>query len=128
MAIEVIPKCPTGKAIRYCLNQWSKLTVVLADGRLELSNNRAERSIKGFVIGRKNWLFADTPRGAEASATIYSIVETAKENGINPQAYLTYLFEQLPNMNWKDPVALDLLMPWSETIQEMFRVRSRTSR
>ena len=127
MAIETLPKAPIGKAVRYCLNQWSKLTAFMLDGRLELSNNRAERSIKPFVIGRKNWLFANTPRGADASATIYSLVETAKENGINPLAYLTYLFEQLPNIKWTDPQALDLLMPWSTTIQEKFRVPSRSS-
>ena len=127
-AIAVLPKSLTGKAIRYCLNQWSKLTAFLLDGRLELSNNRAERSIKPFVIGRKNWLFANTPRGAEASATIYSLVETAKENGVNPLPYLTYLFEQLPNMNWKDPEALEVLLPWAEAIQDKFRIPSRSSR
>lgn len=128
MAIETLPKTPIGKAVRYGLNQWSKLTAFMLDGRLELSNNRAERSIKPFVIGRKNWLFANTPRGAEASATIYSLVETAKENGINPLAYLTYLFDTLPNMNWKDPEALDLLLPWSAPIQDQFRVPSCSSR
>jgi hypothetical protein len=125
MATAVLPKSTTGQAIRYCLNQWSKLTAFMADGRLELSNNRAERAIKPFVIGRKNWLFADTPRGAEASATIYSLVETAKENGINPMAYLIHLFEALPNMNWKDPEALDLLLPWAPQMQEKFRVPPR---
>jgi transposase len=128
MAIAVLPKSTTGQAIRYCLNQWSKLTAFMLDGRLELSNNRAERAIKPFVIGRKNWLFADTPRGAEASATIYSLVETAKENRINPMSYLAYLFEQLPNMNWKDAEALDLLLPWSPQIQEKFRVKPRCGR
>jgi transposase len=127
MAIAVVPKSLTGKAIRYCLNQWSKLAAFMLDGRLELSNNRAERSIKPFVIGRKNWLFANTPRGADASATIYSLVETAKENGIHPLAYLTYLFEQLPNIKWTDPVALDVLLPWSEAIQQKFRIPSRSS-
>ena len=101
---------------------------MMLDGRLELSNNRAERAIKPFVIGRKNWLFADSPRGAKASATIYSLVETAKENGLNPMAYLTYLFEVLPNINVKDEKALDVLMPWSETIQEKFKIPSRSSR
>lgn len=128
MVIDVVPKTPTGKAIRYCINQWSKLNAFLEDGRLELSNNRAERSIKPFVLGRKNWLFADTPRGADASATCYSIVETAKANGIDPLTYMTYLFETLPNMNWKDPKALDLLMPWNESIQKRFGVRTKTPR
>ena len=125
---DVLKQTPTGKAVRYCLKQWSKLTAFLADGQLELSNNRAERSIKPFTVGRKNWLFADTPRGAEASATIYSLVETAKENGINPLTYLTYLFETLPNISWKDPEALDPLLPWAEPIQKRFRVQTKTGR
>jgi transposase len=114
---KVLPKSALGGAIRYCLNQWTKLTAFLLDGRLEIDNNRSERSIKPFVIGRKNWLFSNTPRGAKASATIYSIVETAKENGLDPQAYLTYLFEQLPNSDVKDSKALDLLLPWSGQVQ-----------
>lgn len=70
--------------LTYCRNQWDKLAVFLTDGRLELDNNRGERSIKPFVIGRKNWLFSNTAKGAKASATIYSIIESAKENGLNP--------------------------------------------
>ncbi len=64
------PKTPLGKAVRYCRNQWSKLSAFLLDGRLEIDNNRGERSIKPFVIGRKNWLFSNTPKGATSSATI----------------------------------------------------------
>ncbi|GMA50413.1 hypothetical protein GCM10025857_17700 [Alicyclobacillus contaminans] len=100
----------------YSLKQWDKLTVFLEDGHLEIDNNRSERSIKPFVIGRKNWLFANTPRGARASAITYSIVETAKENGLNPFAYLQYLFEQLPNVDTNDKTAMAALMPWSETL------------
>lgn len=80
------------------------------DGRLEIDHNRSERSIKPFVIGRKNWLFANTTRGARASATIYSLIETAKENNFNPFIYLTYLFEKLPNMDTKDKDAMDQLI------------------
>lgn len=83
------------------------------DGRLEIDNNRSERSIKPAVIGRKAWLFANTPRGARASAIIYSIVETAKANGLNPYYYLRYLFEQLPKMDTTDENGLDQLLPWS---------------
>ena len=126
-AIDVVPKTPTGKAIAYCLNQWCKLTAFLADGRLEISNNRAERSIKPFVIGRKNWLFADTPRGADASATIYSIVETAKENGIDPRTYMAYLFERIPNVKWTVPETLDPLLPWSQSVQAKFRIPTRSN-
>ncbi|MDE2105038.1 MAG: IS66 family transposase [Patescibacteria group bacterium] len=121
----VVPKSATGEAVAYCLNQWGKLTTFLKDGRLEIDNNRAERSIKPFVIGRKNWLFANTPRGAKASATIYSIVETAKENGLNPYAYLTYLFEQLPNIDREDQNAVDQLLPWAEQVSARFRVPSK---
>ncbi len=86
----------------------------MKDGRLEIDNNRSERAIKPFVIGRKNWLFANTARGAKASATIYSVMETAKENGLNPFQYLQYLFEQLPQLtDPNDPEALDKLLPWS---------------
>jgi transposase len=71
----------------------------MKDGLLKLDNNRSERSNKPFVIRRKNWLFANTSRGAKASAIIYSIIESAKENGLNPFPYLSYLFEQLPNVD-----------------------------
>jgi len=113
---RVLPKSAFGSAVDYCLNQWEKLNAYLSDGRLELDNNRAERSIKPFVIGRKNWLFSNKPCGAKASAMIYSLVETAKENGINPYMYLTFLLEQLPNIDVKDQDALDKLLPWSESL------------
>ncbi|SHJ46811.1 transposase domain-containing protein, partial [Desulfofundulus thermosubterraneus] len=74
-----------------------------------------------FVIGRKNWLFANTPRGARASAITYSIIETAKENGLNPFQYLSYLFEKLPNLNPKDSNALDQLLPWSDSLPPVCR-------
>lgn len=123
---KVLPKSALGGAIRYALNQWKKLTTFLADGRLEIDNNRSERSIKPFVIGRKNWLFSNTPRGAKASAVIYSIVETAKENGLDPFRYLVYLFERLPNIDLKDPEALDMLLPWADPIQAACRVPARS--
>ena len=105
-----------GKAVTYCLNQWDKLIAFLEDGRLEIDNNRSERSIKSVVIGRKAWLFSNTPQGARASAIIYSMVETAIANGLNPYYYLRYLFEQLPNMNLTDMNALDRMLPWSTTL------------
>lgn len=83
----------------------------LQDGHLEIDNNRSERSIKPFVIGRKNFLFANTPSGAMASAITYSIVETAKENGLNPFSYLEYLFEQLPNIDAESPEELTHYSP-----------------
>ena len=83
------------------------------DTTLELDNNRSERSIKPFVIGRKNWLFSNTPKGASASAIIYSVVETAKENGLIPFEYLSLLFERLPNLGG---AGIDDLLPWSDSI------------
>jgi len=116
-SVKVLSKTQLGSAIRYCLKQWSKLTTFLTDGRLELDNNRSERSIKPFVIGRKNWLFSNTPRGARSSAVIYSIVETAKENGIDPLVYLCLLFDKLPNIDRQKAESLDTLMPWADTPQ-----------
>lgn len=119
----VAPKSLLGKAVVYCLNQWTKLTAFLQDGGLELDNNRAERSIKPFVIGRKNWLFSNTSRGARASAVVYSIVETAKENGLKPFEYLTFLFERLPNLDKSDPAAVEELLPWSDLIPDCCRMK-----
>ena len=123
---QTLPKSALGKAMAYCQKQWPKLTAFLQDGRLELDNSRAERSIKPFVIGRKNWLFANTPRGARASAVVYSIVETAKENHVNPLAYLTYLFERLPNVDVDDAAVLDNFLPWSDSLPSHCRMPSRT--
>lgn len=119
---QVLPKSAFGKAINYCLGEWNKLEAFLLDGRLEIDNNRSERSIKPFVIGRKNWLFANTPRGAQASATIYSMMETAKENGLNPFHYLSYLLEKLPNLHINDKSALDELLPWSTSLPQYCRM------
>ena len=116
------PKTPLGKAVKYCQNQWRKLTAFLLDGRLEIDNNRSERSIKPFVIGRKNWLFSNTPKGAASSATIYSIVETAKENSLNPFEYLKYLFDILPNIDITDIKVLDEFMPWSSSLPKNCRI------
>ncbi|CCQ95373.1 hypothetical protein CULT_2540001 [[Clostridium] ultunense Esp] len=71
---------------------------------------------------RKNWLFSNTPRGAKASAIIYSIIETAKENNLNPYNYLTYLFERLPNIDLKDKDMIDQLLPWSAALPSNCRV------
>lgn len=121
---QVLAKSKLGEAVTYCLNQWEKLVRFLEDGRLELDNNRSERSIKPLVIGRKNWLFSNTPRGARASAVIYSIVETAKENGINPYPYLTWLFEELPQLpDLQDLQTLDRMLPWSESLPAACRMK-----
>lgn len=120
-ADKVLPKSLLGKAIAYSLNQEEYLRNYLLDGRLEISNNRAERSKKPFVIGRKNWLFSNTPKGAQASAIIYSIIETAKENDLNPFPYLEYLFETLPNIDIKDTSKIAALLPWSNQLPQTCR-------
>ena len=102
MQAKTAPKSALGKAIHYLLEQWPYLTRYLEDGRLELSNNRAERSIKLFVMGRKNWLFANTPGGAQASSVIYSLIETAKENGLDPYRYLLWLLQNAPQLSETD--------------------------
>lgn len=122
---QVLPKSQLGKAIMYCLNQWGKLEAFLLDGQIELSNNRAERAIKPFVIGRKNFLFCKTPNGAIASAIIYSVIETAKANGLSPYHYLVYVFEKLPNMDLNSLDQVDDILPWSESIPDSCRVPSK---
>ncbi len=92
---QVPPRSLTGQAIAYMLSQWASLDRYVEDGRLEIDNNRVENAIRPFVIGRRNWLFSDTVRGAEASANLYSIVETAKANGIEPYRYLCHLLTEL---------------------------------
>lgn len=99
---KVAAKSALGKALHYLVEQWTYLVRYLEDGRLELSNNRAERSIKPFVMGRKNWLFANTPGGAESSSVIYSLVETAKENSLNPYQYLLWIFQEAPRLALSD--------------------------
>lgn len=123
---RVLPKSALGQAIKYCRNQWERLKAFLQDGCLDIDNNRGERSIKPFVIGRKNWLFSNTAKGAKSSAIIYSVVETAKENGLNPFNYLSYLFEELPNLDTTDKTKLDQLLPWSQTIPEECRVPNKS--
>ena len=100
----------TGKAIAYTLNQWELLTGYLADGRLRISNALAENAIRPFAVGRKNWLFADTPRGARASATVYSLIETAKANDLEPFAYLRHVLRHIGAAETVEQ--LEALLPW----------------
>ncbi len=109
---QVPPKSAVGKAIAYSLGQWGKLERYLECGHLQIDNNRAERAIKPFVIGRKNWLFANTANGANASAVLYSLIETAKANGLTPFDYLKLLMEELP----KNPADINRLLPWNVEI------------
>ncbi|WP_404297117.1 IS66 family transposase [Halomonas sp.] len=107
---QVLPKSALGKALYYLNGQWQRLTRFLNDGLIPLDNNPAENAIRPFVIGRKNWLFSHTPSGAQASASIYSLIETAKANGLSPYDYLRFVFETLPTLGEDDD--LDTLLPW----------------
>ena len=93
------PRSLLGKAIAYSLNQWNRLIVYLEDGNLRPDNNLAENAIRPFAVGRKNWLFSGSPRGATGSATLYSLIETAKANGLEPYAYLRFIFQTLPTIS-----------------------------
>ena len=118
-SIGALPKSMLGDAITYVRNQREYLENIYLDGRLEISNNAAERSIKPFVQGRKQWLFSCTPNGAESSSVYYSVFETAKENRLNPFQYMKFLLESLPSAKFSD---LDSLLPWSESLPDCCRV------
>ena len=107
---QVPPKTTLGKAL-YCLDhQWDKLIRYCEDGRLNIDNNPIERAIRPFVTGRKNWLFSDTVKGVKASANLYSLIETAKANGLEPYHYLRYIFEKLPAA--QSLIELEALLPY----------------
>jgi transposase len=97
-----------------------KFMNVLKDGRLELSNNRAERAVKEIVMGRKNWLFSQSSTGAKSMAIIMSILETAKQNGLDQFKYINYLLDKLPNellLLLLDHQRLEAYLPWAEDVQ-----------
>ena len=113
------PQSYTGKAINYLAADWPRLVRYLEDGRVEISNVLCENAIRPFVIGRKNWLFCDTPAGAHASARLYSIIETAKAAGLEPYAYLRHIFEKLPQaVTLAD---LEALLPWNVVLPKATR-------
>lgn len=116
--LGALPKSPLGEAVHYALSQKKYLENIYLDGRAELTNNRAERSVKSFVMGRKAWLFSNTPAGAKASSVMYSIIETAKENGLHPYRYLEFLLTVLLNSSMSN---LDALLPWSEALPDEVR-------
>ena len=120
---NALPRSPLGKALEYAKKHLPGLKNVLLDGSLEIDNNAAERAIKPFVIGRKNFLFANTAKGATSSANIYSIVETAKANKLVVERYLVYLFDNLSKIDISDSVSLENLMPWSNKIPENMHIR-----
>lgn len=111
-----LPRSPLGEALEYSRKLLPSLRVLLTDGSLEIDNNGAERAIKPFVLGRKNWLFCNTPKGAKSSAIIYSVVETAKANGLVVEKYILYLMDVLSNLEVKDKDTLLKHMPWSKEL------------
>ena len=117
-SFTVLTGSKLGKAVNYAVNHKEGFMNFLLDGNCVISNNLAERSIRPTTIGRKNWLFSKSLRGAVANGLSYSIVQTAKLNGLSPTKYLTYLFEKLPNEpKIKNPEALDAYLPWSKEVQ-----------
>ena len=103
------------KAVNYAQNHKELFMTYLEDGRCSFSNNLSENAIRPFTLGRKNWLFSDTPKGAQASAIVYTMVEMAKAHNLNIYKYLNYLLEQLPDTKMTDE-ALSRLVPWNEDI------------
>lgn len=116
----VVPKGETAKGINYSINQEEYLKVFLTDGEVPIDNSATERALRGFTIGRKNWMTINTVRGAQASAIIYSITETARANQLNVYYYIRYLLTELPKLIDEDgnieQSLLELIMPWSKTL------------
>lgn len=106
------------KAVNYAQNHKDEFMTYLEDGRCSFSNNLSENSIRPFTVGRRNWLFSDTPKGADASSMVYTMVEMAKAHGLNIYKYLNFLLERLPGTVMTDD-ELSKLVPWNETVQEI---------
>jgi len=121
-----ISKSKIGRAITYTVNQKEWLMNIYLDGRLEISNNRAERSVRPFAIGRNNWMFMYSENGAESSSILYSIVLTAEANGLVPFMYLNYLFQELPNLQTSKKQLSDFL-PWNLEVQKICKIPSTTT-
>jgi transposase len=114
------PKSKNSEALTYALKYKEGFMNYLKDGNCSISNNLAENSIRPFTIGRKNWLFSGSPRGAVASAAIYSLIETAKANGLNPYSYLTFILQDLPGLPFREyPEILEDYLPWNLKIQSI---------
>ena len=121
----VPPKSKTGQGLNFIINQEKYLKVFLTDGDVPIDNSASERAIRTFCVGKKNWMFHNTARGAEASALVYSISETAKLNNLRPYYYFRHILTELPKLCDKkgniDPAKLDILMPWSSELPEECR-------
>ena len=121
-AVSELPKSKLSKAFGYALNHRQEFFNYLEDGHCSISNSLAENCIRPFVIGRKNWLSAGSPKGAVASAGIYTLVETAKANGLVPMKYLKYILSDMPGSRFlENPEYLDDYLPWDPMVQERCR-------
>ncbi|MHC1684231.1 MAG: IS66 family transposase [Clostridiaceae bacterium] len=122
---NALPKSPLGQALEYSQKLLPSFRTFLTDGSIEIDNNASERAIKPFVIGRKNWIMCNTPKGAKSSATIYSMVETAKANGLVIEKYLVYLMDVLSNLEIKNRDTLIKYMPWSKELPEDLKLQNK---
>ena len=105
-----------GKALHYLSAHWPKLIRCVEDGDYPLDNNAGENALRPFVVGRKNWLFSDTVRGAHASANLYSLIDTAKAHGLEPYRYLRRVFDDLPKATTVEDI--EALLPWNINLAE----------
>ena len=112
--LTVAPKTKIGEALIYLNNQWGRLIRYLEDGRYPIDNNAAERAIRPFAIGRKNWMFSKSQAGAKASANLYTLIETAKANDLNSYEYLQHIFKELPNAQSVEQI--ERLLPWNANL------------
>lgn len=118
---RVLMRSKLGKAISYALKYEKGLRLYLKDGYVPMTNSLDERTIRPFTVGRRNWMFSSSTKGAEASAAAFSLIETAKANHLDPHDYIEYLLEIMPNMDFmKSPEKLDDFLPWSEQTQSIF--------
>ena len=119
-AVGVLPKSKLATAFGYALNHRKEFFNYLEDGNCSISNSLAENCIRPFVIGRKNWLFSGSPKGAKASAGIYTLVETAKANGLSPEKYIKHILADMPGSAFLEfPEYLDEYLPWDPYIKEI---------
>ena len=120
------PSSKTADGLRYCINQEKYLRTFLNDPEVPLDNNPAERAIRPFCVGKKNWNIIDSIHGAEASAIVYSLTESAKANDLKPYEYIKHLLTEIPeHIDGTDLTFLDDLLPWSEALPEECRKKKK---
>lgn len=119
-----VPKTKLYEALTYSINQENKLRMYLDDGCVEISNNRAKKHIRPFCVGKKNWLFTNIVKGSQASASMYSIIESAKLNNLKPETYINYLLESFPNIQKNDDQELEKYIPQTkELAKELYLIK-----